>query len=56
VTFDPSGRSSQAVVEGRPFAGTPVGSCVASKFYGVSVSPFDGPPVSVALSLSSPPR
>lgn len=42
VTFAPSGRVTQAVVNGAPFAGTSVGSCVASRFRGVSIPPFAG--------------
>jgi predicted Zn finger-like uncharacterized protein len=42
VTFAPSGKVTQAVVNGAPFGGTPVGSCVASRFRSVSIPPFAG--------------
>jgi hypothetical protein len=51
VTFAPSGKATQAVV-GAPFAGTPVGSCIASAFKGVSVPPFSGAPITVSKSVS----
>ncbi len=52
VTFAPSGRSTQVLVSGPPFAGTPVGSCIASKFRGLSVPPFDGPAVTLTASVT----
>ena len=51
VTFAPSGDVTSATVEGPPFAGTPVGGCVASVFRGVRVPPFDGSPVSLTKSF-----
>lgn len=51
VTFAPSGDVTSATVEGPPFAGTPVGGCVASAFSGARVPPFDGSPVSVTKSF-----
>lgn len=51
VTFAPSGDVTSATVEGPPFAGTPVGGCVASAFRGARVPPFDGSPVSVTKSF-----
>lgn len=51
VTFAPSGDVTSALVEGSPFAGTPVGGCVASHFEGVRVPPFDGSPVSIKKSF-----
>lgn len=47
VTFDPSGRASLVLIEPGPFVGTEVGSCVATRFRGVTVPPFGGEPVSV---------
>ena len=42
VTFANSGAATTAAVEGPPFAGTPVGGCVAARFRGVHVPPFGG--------------
>lgn len=52
VTFAPSGNVTSAQVEGPPFAGTPVGGCIASAFRGAKVPPFAGAPVSVSKSFS----
>lgn len=52
VTFAPSGDVTAANVEGPPFAGTPVGGCVASAFRGARVPPFDGSPVSITKSFA----
>jgi predicted Zn finger-like uncharacterized protein len=46
VTFAPSGSVSAAVIEGPPFAGTPVGGCIAGKFRGANIPAFSGGPVS----------
>lgn len=51
VTFAPSGSVTSAIVEGPPFAGTPVGGCVASAFTGARVPPFDGAPVDITKSF-----
>lgn len=51
VTFAPSGRVTTVNV-GAPFAGTPVGSCIAGAFKGASVPPFSGSPVTVSKSVS----
>lgn len=51
VAFAPSGDVTSATVEGPPFAGTPVGGCVASAFRGARVPPFDGSPVSITKSF-----
>jgi len=52
VTFAPSGNVTSAQVQGAPFAGTPVGGCVASAFRSARVPPFSGAPVSVTKSFS----
>jgi hypothetical protein len=52
VTFAPSGAATQAVVEGGGLAGTPLGSCVASRFRGARVPPFAGSPVTVRQSFT----
>jgi hypothetical protein len=51
ITFAPSGRVTQAVVDGPPFAGTPLGSCIASKFRAASVPAFRGGPVTVKQTV-----
>lgn len=51
VTFAPNGNVTTAVVEGPPFAGTPVGSCIALTFREARVSPFSGAPVTVRKSV-----
>jgi hypothetical protein len=48
VTFAPNGRATSAVVTGPPFAGTPTGACVASRFHGAHVPAFSGSPFSVS--------
>ena len=52
VTFAPSGNVTSAQVQGAPFAGTPVGGCVAGVFRGARVPPFDGAPVTVTKSFT----
>lgn len=52
VTFAPSGHATAAIIEGPPFAGTPVGSCIARAFREARVSPFSGAPVTVRKSVS----
>ena len=51
VTFAPSGKATQATV-GAPFAGTPVGSCIAGAFRGLKVPPFSGAPVTVSKTVN----
>ncbi len=52
VVFAPSGNVTSANVQGPPFAGTPVGGCIASAFRGASVPPFDGSPVAVSKTVN----
>jgi hypothetical protein len=52
VTFAPSGRSTVATVQSTRFAGTPTGSCIASRFRGLTISPFSGPAKSVVMTVS----
>jgi predicted Zn finger-like uncharacterized protein len=52
VTFSTTGRSTQAIIDGPPFAGTAVGSCIAQKFRGLSIPPFTGDPVTVTKTLT----
>jgi predicted Zn finger-like uncharacterized protein len=52
VTFATSGRVTTANVQGPPFAGTPVGGCVAGMFRRAKVPPFVGNPVTVSKSFA----
>ena len=47
VTFANNGQATTANVEGPPFAGTPVGGCVAARFRGTHVPPYSGAPITV---------
>jgi len=51
ITFATSGRVTQAQILGPPFAGTPVGGCIASAFRRASVPPFSGDPVTITRTL-----
>jgi len=52
VTFAPSGVVTAANVEGPPFAGTAVGSCVAARFRNARVPAFSGGIVTVRKSFT----
>ena len=52
VTFAPSGRVTVATVTGPPFAGTPVGGCIAATFRRATVPPFSGSNVTVHTSVA----
>jgi hypothetical protein len=52
VLFEPSGAAVRAQVQYPPFRGTPRASCVASKFLGVRIPPFDGDPIVVCKPFS----
>ena len=52
LTFAPSGSVTSVSVEGPPFAGTSVGSCIAAAFRSVHVPEFNGPPLAVAKSVT----
>jgi predicted Zn finger-like uncharacterized protein len=47
VTFANNGTATTANVEGPPFAGTPVGGCVAARFRSVHIPPFAGSVITV---------
>jgi predicted Zn finger-like uncharacterized protein len=47
VTFANNGSATTANVEGPPFAGTPVGGCVAARFRSVHIPPFGGSVITV---------
>jgi predicted Zn finger-like uncharacterized protein len=47
VTFANNGTATTASVEGPPFAGTPVGGCVAARFRSVHIPPFGGSVITV---------
>ena len=52
VTFAPGGNVASAVVSGPPFAGTPTGACISSRFRGAHVPAFSGSPFSVSKSFT----
>ncbi|MDF2698360.1 MAG: hypothetical protein K0S65_6744 [Labilithrix sp.] len=52
VTFAPTGRVSEVVVDDANFSGTPAGRCVQTSFFNASVAPFTGGPVRVGKSFS----
>lgn len=52
VTFATSGRVTTATVMGPPFAGTPVGGCVAGVFRKARVPAYAGNPITVSKSFS----
>lgn len=51
VVFAPNGEVSSASVDDPPFAGTPIGGCIASAFRSARVPPFDGEPVTLEKSV-----
>jgi hypothetical protein len=51
ITFGPSGSVTTAQVDQPPFAGTPVGGCVAGKFRSAHIPAFAGSPVTVGKSF-----
>jgi hypothetical protein len=51
MTFAPSGRVTQVIVNGSPYAGTEAGSCIARAFRGISIPAFVGEPVTVTKSV-----
>ncbi|MBS2016916.1 MAG: FecR domain-containing protein [Deltaproteobacteria bacterium] len=52
VTFGPSGRVTEVVVDDPTFAGTPAGRCAQAAFFGASVQPFSGQSVRVGKSFT----
>jgi hypothetical protein len=54
VTFAPSGRVTQALVLGPPFAGTATGGCIARAFRTASVPSFAGDPQTVTKTVNIP--
>jgi len=54
VQFRANGSVQTAQVQGSPFAGTPVGACVAGRFFGARVPPFSGvaPPLTKSFSIN----
>jgi len=51
VTFAPSGRATNAVIEGGPHRATAVGSCIAQRLRAATVKPFEGPAITVHTSV-----
>ena len=54
ITFAPNGRVTVSQVSGAPFAGTPVGGCIAAAFRSATVPPFEGDAVTVHTSVVIP--
>jgi len=52
VTFAPTGRVSEVVVDDANFSGTPAGRCVQTAFFHAFVAPFTGAPGRVGKSFS----
>jgi hypothetical protein len=52
LTFDNDGSVRSAVVDQPPFAGTPVGGCIAAKFRAARVPPFGGSLVKIGKSFA----
>ncbi len=52
VTFTNDGSATTANIEGPPFAGTPVGGCIAARFRGTHVPPFGGAAVTVRKTFN----
>jgi hypothetical protein len=51
ITFLPSGRAARATVNGGPYAGSAVGSCIALALRDARVPSFDGEAVNVSTTL-----
>lgn len=51
ISFAPSGRVTQALISGPPYAGTPTGSCIAVALRDVAIPAFAGNRVIVAATL-----
>lgn len=52
LTFAPSGKATSAVVTGRPFAGTQIGSCIATRFRTAHIPAFAGDYVTVSKTVT----
>jgi len=52
VTFAASGRVTRATVSGPPYAGTPTGGCIASRFRSSRVPAFSGGSVTVSKTVT----
>lgn len=52
VTFSPTGRVSDVVVDDANFSGTPAGRCVQTAFFNAAVPPFAGAPVRIGKSFT----
>jgi hypothetical protein len=52
VTFAPTGRVSEVIVDDANFSGTPAGRCVRTVFFSAIVPPFVGAPVRFGKSFS----
>lgn len=52
VTFAPTGRVSNVVVDDGLFTGTPAGRCVRAAYFNAAVAPFSGGPVRMGKSFT----
>jgi hypothetical protein len=52
VTFSNSGKATQALIEGPPFAGTATGGCIAAAMRTASVPPYSGDRVTVSKTVT----
>jgi hypothetical protein len=51
VTFAPTGRVTDVVVDDANFAGTPAGRCARAAFFNASVQPFSGGSVRIGKTF-----
>jgi hypothetical protein len=54
VSFAPTGKVTNAVVQGAPYAGTPAGGCIARTFRNASIPAFRGSVVTVHKAFELP--
>jgi len=52
VVYGPSGRVTSATIDTPPYAGTPVGGCIAALFRNASIPAYNGNAVTVSKSFS----
>ncbi len=52
LTFSPTGRVSDVVVDDANFSGTPAGRCIQTAFFNAVVPPFAGAPVRIGKSFT----
>lgn len=52
VSFSPTGRVAEVIVDDANFSGTPAGRCVQAAFFNAIVPPFEGGPVRIGKSFT----